>query len=213
MKKGLIVSLVLLAGIQLNAQSTDGLNLVFQDDFANNKNAWLVNETGKDVSWVNFNEKRLVIDSNLGEGRISMNAKNGFNGDFVIKASIWCKECAGSKMTGFGIMVGFDQFSLKNAQGWYGMKLMQDNTGKDGVWVKANNANGSTLFEQTASAAFDPNDKNEIAIEKKGDVVNFYVNGTQVFSNAATETAGNKIAFICDSKMKVYMSDLTFWAN
>jgi hypothetical protein len=212
MKKVLLVFFVLLAGTQLSAQSTDGLSLVFQDDFSNNKNAWLVNETGKDVSWVNFNEKRLVIDSNVGEGRITMNASKGFNGDFVIKANLWCKECAGSKMASLGIMIGFDQFSLKNEQGWYGIKLTQEN-GKDGVWVKANNANGSTLYEQTVSTAFDPNDKNEIAIERSGDTVNYYVNGTQVFSNVATEAAGNKIAFICDNKMKVFMSDLSFWAN
>lgn len=212
MKKGLLVFLILVVGSQLSAQSTDGLTLVFQDDFANNKNAWLINETGKDVSWVNYNENRLVMDSNVGEGRITMNASKGFNGDFVIKATLWCKECAGSKMAGLGIMIGFDQFSLKNEQGWYGLKLTQDN-GKDGVWAKANNANGSTLYEQTVGAAFDPNDKNEIAIERTGDTVNYYVNGKQVFSNVATETAGNKIAFLCDSKMKVYMSNLSFWAN
>ena len=212
MKKGLLVFFVLLVGSHLSAQSTDGLTLVFQDDFANNKNAWLINETGKDVSWVNYNENRLVIDSNVGEGRITMNASQGFNGDFVIKATLWCKECAGSKAASLGIMIGFDQFSLKNEQGWYGLKLTQDN-GKDGVWAKANNANGSTLYEQTVGAAFDPNDKNEIAIERKGDTVNYYVNGKQVFSNVATETAGNKIAFLCDNKMKVFMSNLTFWAN
>jgi hypothetical protein len=212
MKKGLIAVFALAVVAQLSAQSTDGLSIVFEDNFANNKNGWLMNETGKDVSWVNFNENRLVIDSNKGEGRITMNASKGFNGDFVIKANLWCKECAGADAAGLGIMVGFDQFSLKGEQGWYSMKLTQTK-GNDGVWVKANNANGSTLFEQTASASFDPNDKNEIAIERKGDTVNFYLNGKVVFTNTATETAGNKIAFICDNKMKVFMSDMTFWSN
>jgi hypothetical protein len=212
MKKGLLVFFLLIVGTELSAQSTDGLSVVFQDDFANNKNAWLVDETGKDVSWVNYNEKRLVVDGNAGEGRISMNASKGFNGDFVIKATVWCKECAGSKSAALGIMLGFDQFSLKSEQGWYRMNLTQEN-GKDGIFMKANNSNGSTLFEKSVEAAFDPDDKNEIAIERKGDTVNFYLNGTQVYSNVNTETSGNKIAFLSDGKIKVYMSDLSFLAN
>lgn len=212
MKKGLVIIALMAVTTVLSAQSTDGLNLVFEDDFANNKSGWMIGETGKDVSWINFDKKLLVIEGSAGEGRITMNSPQGFNGDFVLKASIYCRECAGTKDAIFGLLFGFDQIATKDTQGMYTMRLMQEG-GKDAVWIKANNANGSTLYEQKASAAFDPNDATEIAIERKGETVNFYVNGNQIYSNTAAETAGNKISFIVNGKYRVFMSKLSMWAN
>ena len=210
MKKGLVIVLLAVA-VQVGAQSTDGLTEVFVDNFANNKNGWLIAETGKETSWVNYNEQRLVVDASKGASRITMTAPKGFNGDFVLKATIWCKDCSGNKEASFGLLVGYSQFATKGEEGWYQMQLNQENG--DGVWVKANNPNGSTLYEQNAKAGFDPDDRNEIAIERKGEDVKYYVNGSEVFSNTSTETSGNKITFMAGGKTKVFMSKISFHSN
>lgn len=211
MKKGLI-ALMILGGFMASAQSTDGLTLVFEDNFANNKNAWLVGETGKETSWINYNEKRLVFDGNVaGNGRVTMTASKGFNGDFLIKANIWCKECSGDKNAFFGLLFGYDVFGLKDSQGWYQVRFSQEDG--DAIWIKSNNSNGSTLYEKTAKASFDPDDKNEIAVEKRGDVVKYYLNGSEIFSNVTTEASGNKISFIGSGKVKIFMSDLSMYSN
>ena len=206
MKKGLIIALALVS-FGTMAQSTDGMTAVFEDGFTNNVNAWLLEETGRETSWINYNENRLVLEAD-GGGRVTMTAPSGFNGDFVIKGNVWCKECSGEDNASFGLIFGYSTFGNKATEGWYQIRLTQD--GGDGVWIKANNANGSTLYEQTVRAAFDPDDANEIAVQRSGETVTFYLNGTEVYSNVSTETIGNKISFI-GSGTKCFMSSLSMF--
>lgn len=211
MKKGLIAFL-LVGGFAVSAQSTDGLTEVFNDDFSNNRSAWLIEETGKGTSWINYNEKRLVFDGNVGgNGRVTMSAPKGFNGDFVLKATIWCKECAKDGNAFFGLMFGYDVFGTKDDSGLYQIRLSQQDG--DGVWIKANNSNGSILFEKMVDASFDPEDPNEIAVERKGETVKYYLNGSEIYSNVSSETSGNKISFISGGKVKVFMSNISMYAN
>lgn len=215
MKKGLLFACAIVVGGSLAfAQSTDGLTPKVEDDFSNNKSGWNLGMGGKEVSFINYNAKALVLDAGAagGTARVTMNAPIGFNQDFVIKATLWCKECAGSKAAGFGLLFGQSSFENKGNEGYYSIRLLQDN-GKDAVWVRVNNANGTVLYDQNVDASFDPDDENEVAIERVGENINIYINGTNVYSNLATETAGNEITYIATDKLKVFMKDLSFYTK
>lgn len=215
MKKGLLLGLFTLIGICISyAQSTDGMQLVFEDDFSNNKNAWQLNQTGNKSSFINYDNKLLVLDTNVpgDKHRVTMNAPIGFNQDFVLKTSLKCKECAGAKDVQFGILFGMASKSDIDSQGYYSMRLLQVG-GKDEVWIRVNNSNGTQLYDMNAKSSFDPNDFNELSVERTGDTVNFYVNGSLVYSNTTTETTGNQIALLADNKMKIFMQSISMWTK
>jgi hypothetical protein len=214
MKKGLVFVLAFALVSVVTAQSTSGLTLRFEDDFSNNKNGWNLGLGGNEVSFINYSSKALVLDGNKNSGvaRVTMKSPIGFNQDFVLKATVWCQGCAGEREAFFGLLFGQSSFEGKGNEGYYSVRLAQNN-GQDAVSVRVNNSNGSILYERDVNAPFDPDDRNDLAIERTGDTINIYLNGNVIYTNVVTETSGNEITYITSDKNKVFMSNLTLWTK
>ena len=84
MRRALVlVFLAVALSFNVKAQSTDGMSVVFSDDFRNNKNGWFTSMSGNNRSRVNNDLEFLIIGVN-DKGSIErswVNANLDFNQD------------------------------------------------------------------------------------------------------------------------------------
>jgi outer membrane protein OmpA-like peptidoglycan-associated protein len=194
-----------------SAQSTAGLTAVFEDNFKNNKNGWETSMSGDNRSRLNNDEEFLIVGINTkgGSEKASVYTRVDFNKNFVLKASIKSepKDKTAEAGSEYGIMFGYSTFKYRKEQGWYGYRLKAD---EKKAWMNAFNSNGTQLFnrEQTG-ISYNPNDYNEIGIERKDGKIIFYLNGKEIYRNDATEVGGGAITFYANGVQRAYLRSLT----
>ena len=212
MKK--IMTLLFGLGVMIaSAQSTDGWKPIFEEGFSNNANGWSLNETSNNTSKISYNNQRLVLQVNdNGSRRSTVYTRVDFNEDFMLKCKIGAETEArenNNEPTEYGVYFGYSSFAYKGEQGWYAVKL---NYHRDEVWIAANNANGTKLFEKTVTdVSYDSEGMTEVGIMNDGGTISFYINGTKVYENVATTTFGGAISFIAERKQKAFMSEINIY--
>lgn len=214
MKKLLTIVLTIAVMAGTTAQSLDGMESVFSDKFKNNKNGWETSMKGDNRSRLNNDQEFIIIGVNNGGSneKASSYSRIDFNKDFVLKASIKSepKDKAAEKDGEYGIMFGYSSFKYKKEQGWYGFRLSTGDEKK--AILYASNNNGTQLFTRdVTNANYTASDYNDIAIEKKGGTIKFYLNGNEIYSNDATTTSGGAITFYAYDKQKAYMKSLEIY--
>ena len=214
MKRVLILAVLAVSvGLNVKAQSTDGMSIVFSDDFRNNKNGWFTSMSGTNRSRVNNDQEYLIIGVN-DKGSIErswVNADIDFNQNFVLKATVKSETDGGVKNeTVFGLLIGLSDIKYRTEQGWYGYRLYSN---EDKAWMRANNANGTELFERELEkpASYRADDYSEMAISSIDGVVTFYLNGDEIYSNDATETSAGSIIFEAKNVQKAFLDKLEIY--
>ncbi|MCP4459280.1 MAG: hypothetical protein GY816_14860 [Cytophagales bacterium] len=210
-----IIILVFSALICLDgrAQSTDGMSIVFSDNFKNNKNGWFTSMSGSNRSRVNNNMEFLIVGVNdKGSSERSwVNTNVDFNKNFVLKAKIKSETDGGVNADiKFGLLVGMSDYKYRTEQGWYGYRLFSN---EKKAWIYATNENGTQLFKREVEkpGSYRADDYNEIAIQKKGETVTFYLNGDEVYSNDATSASAGSIIFEAKNVQKAYLNKLEIY--
>jgi len=165
--KKLFTLLLAIATTSICAQSTDGMEVVFDDDFRNNKNGWEVSMKGDNRSKVSSDHQYLIIginEKNENE-KASAYTQINFNKDFVLKAEIKCEPKDKDYLDGteLGFFVGHSSYKYRHEQGVYGYKLRVADD-EEGAWMYASNDNGTQLFirEMESLPRFDPGVYNEV---------------------------------------------------
>jgi len=213
MKRIAIVVLINLTVLGTQAQSTDGMEEVFSDDFRNNKNGWFTSMSGSNRSKVNNDKQFLAIDVNdNGSVERSWAATTiDFNQDFVLKAQIKSETEKGAKdETYYGFMIGLSSIKYKNEQGWYGFRLYSDIRK---ARIYATNEDGTEFFKREVEkpSSYTPSDYNEISIERKNGKMTFYLNGTEIYTNDATTTASGTIVFEARNNQLAYLKKIEIY--
>lgn len=212
--KGLpILVLAVFTCLNLEAQSTDGMSVVFSDDFRNNKNGWFTSMSGSNRSRVNNDQEYLIIGVN-DKGSIErswVNTEVDFNKDFVLKASVKSETDGGANNeTIYGLLIGLSDIKYRTEQGWYGYRLYSN---EDKAWIRATNDNGSEFFKREVEnpASYTADDYTEMAIERRDGTIKFYLNGTEIYSNDATTTSASAIIFEAKNVQKAYLNTLEIY--
>ncbi len=213
MKKFLIGIIAILLIQPSFAQSTDGMSIVFEENFRNNKNGWFTSMNGTNRSKVDNSAENLVIGVNE-KGSMERSwvvTEIDFNQDFVLKTSLKSSlDKKGKDDVRYGLLVGLSDLKYRDEQGWYGFRLYSN---EKKAWMYATNGNGTKLFEREmeSPSAYNSGDYNELAIEKKGDTVNYYLNGKMIYSNDATESSAGSIYFEAKGEQKAFMNSLVVY--
>lgn len=212
MKKLLTIALTIAVTAGSMAQSLDGMESVLKDKFNNNKFGWETSMTGDNRSRVNNDEEYIIIGvNNAGDNeKASAYTRIDFNKDFVLTASIKSepKDKAPEEKGEYGVMVGYSSFKYKKEQGWYGFRLSTSEEEQKAI-LYASNSNGTQLFtKNVTNARYTAGDYSDIAIEKKGGEIVFYLNGKEIYRNDATETSGGAITFYAYDKQKAFMNSI-----
>ena len=214
MRRALVlVFLAVVLSFNVKAQSTDGMSVVFSDDFRNNKNGWFTSMSGTNRSRVNNDQEYLIIGVN-DKGSIErswVNADIDFNKDFVLKATIKSETEGGVKNeTVFGLLIGLSDIKYRAEQGWYGYRLYSN---EQKAWMFATNEDGTELFKRELEkpASYRADDYSEMAISSINGVVTFYLNGDEVYSNDATTTSAGSIIFEAKNVQKAYLNKLEIY--
>ena len=208
-----LVSLAIMLSFNVKSQSTDGMSIIFSDDFRNNKNGWFTSMSGSNMSRVNNNKEYLIIGVNDkgSSERAWANADIDFNKDFVLKASIKSETDAGAKNeTVYGLLIGLSDIKYKAEQGWYGYRLYSN---EQKARMTATNDNGTNLFKRELDkpASYQANDYSEMAISSIDGVVTFYLNGDEIYSNDATTTSAGSIIFEAKNVQKAFLNKLEIY--
>jgi outer membrane protein OmpA-like peptidoglycan-associated protein len=210
----ILTLLIALSTLSAWSQSTSGMEVVFDDNFRNNKNGWEVSMDGDNRSKVSSDYQYLIIginNRNENEKATAYTTLN-FNKDFVLKAEIKCepRDKDYDDGTEIGLFVGHSNYKYRHEQGVYGYKLILSSKEDPTGWMYASNDNGTQLFirEMDNLPRFDPGDYNEIGLEKKdGDII-FYLNGQELYRNDATVAAGGAITFYAYNRQKAFMRNI-----
>jgi len=210
MKKLLTIALAI-SSLWATSQSTDGMEVVFKDDFKNNKNGWETSLKYVNKSKVDNDKEFLAISiadaKSLKEA--SVYTQIDFNKDFVLTARMKSlpKDKQPEKDGQFGILVGYTSYKYSKDQAWYGYRLGTSDENK--VFLRARNSNGTILFTRDISnASYNSDDDTRIGLEKKNDEIIFYLNGKEIYRNDATETPGGAISFYAYDKQLATLKDL-----
>ena len=214
MKKKLVI-VFLAAGMSFNikAQSTNGMSVVFSDDFRNNKNGWFTSMSGANRSRVNNDQEFLIIGVN-DKGSIErswVNTDIDFNQNFVLKATVKSETKGGAKNeTVFGLLIGLSDIKYRTEQGWYGYRLYSN---EEKAWMYATNDDGTQLFKRELEkpASYRADDYSDMAISSIDGVVTFYLNGDEIYSNDATTTSAGSIIFEAKNVQKAYLNKLEIY--
>ena len=215
MKKLLTIAFTIAGTAGTVAQSLDGMESVLKDKFNNNKFGWETSLSGDNRSRVNNDEEYIIIGINNGgeNEKASAYTRIDFNKDFVLTASIKSepRDKAPEEKGEYGVMFGYTSFKYKKEQGWYGFRLSTGEEEPKAI-LYASNANGTQLFKKNVTnARYTAGDYNDIALEKKGDKIFFYLNGKEIYQNDAAETSGGAITFYAYDKQKAFMNSIEIY--
>ena len=205
----------LILSLILSGQSTQGMSLVFSDDFTTSDKGWSVDESSFNISKVSPSNKRLVLEIfDQGMKRSTVFTDVDFNKDFVLKAELGSKGEAKqnkNERSDFGLTFGYSSPRYWEQQGVYGFYL---NFYRDGIYVFSQYPNGTRLLDEIIKDVnYNPKSYVDIAVEKRGTNVSFFVNGKEIMQSNAIETAGGAISFRAFRKMKCYMRNIEIYQN
>jgi len=213
MKKLLAITFVL-SSFWLAGQSTDGMEVVFDDQFKNNKNGWETSLKWKNKSKLNNDQEFLAIsiEDPKTYQKASAYTQIDFNKDFVLTAKFKSlpRDKKPEEEGEYGLFFGYSNFKYKDEQAWYSFRL---GTGEDNkAYLESGNANGTILFtREVDNASFNSSDYTRIGMEKKDGEIVFYLNGKEIYRNDATETSGGAITFYALQKQLATLKDLKIY--
>ncbi|MCP4459279.1 MAG: OmpA family protein [Cytophagales bacterium] len=167
--------------------------------------------SGDNTTRVNNDKEYLIniINKAGSNEKVSAYTRLDFNKDFLIKASIKSEshDKKSSEKGQYGLMLGYSSFKYRKEQGWYAFRL---GTGEENnILLSARNKNGSELFsKQLDNVRYYESDYTDIALQKKGGKIIFYLNGKEIYRNAATEASGGAVTFYAYDRQKAFMNNI-----
>ena len=201
--KNLFLSIVFLGlGLASYGQSTSGYKSVISEDFSNNKLGWSQNTSTVNKAWIDYSRKVMILDVKDSDDRRSIGyTRFDFNEDFILKAVVGIKEdeIKSNEKSRIGIVFGYTSHDYTQEQGWYAVFL---DVLEDKVTIRANNRNGSQLYENEVKTSYDIAGKTTVGVKKEGGKLSVFINEKSIFENVSTETVGGAVTLIAKNKVR-----------
>lgn len=201
----------LIVALMVSGQSTQGMSLIFSDDFTTMDKGWHLDETTYNISKISLQNARIVLELfDQGTARSSVFTHVDFNKDFVLIAELGAKGEAKQnrkERSDFGLTFGYSSPRYMDSQAFYGMFL---NFYQDGVKLIIQDDNDS-FNEVIKGVTYNPKGYTKIALEKKGSVTRFFVNEKLIHEGNAINTAGGCVSFQAFRKMRTFMRSLEIY--
>ncbi len=173
---------------QCHAQSRYTL---FEDQFEDNRNAWLLGDREKTLAKIDSGS--FYLESKREKHGYSRWIPQGFireNQDFEILMGI--KQVKGDLMRGYGLQWGVDPLENRYHELW----LRKDGKFSVSTYDRLSGIEVDHQSYRTTNA-FNPETFNQLMIRKEGGTLSHFINGIKVFEMPFTGIYGPELGFIC----------------
>lgn len=166
--------------------------VLFEDNFDDNRNGWLLGDRGKTLSKIDSGS--FYLESKRADNNYSRWIQRGFfhrGQDFEI--TIRLKQVKGKQLRGYALQWGGDAISNRFHEMW----LRQDGMISIDVYDHTLWPHTKDLLPYTPSIAFKKEAFNQILVRKSGNTLTYFLNGTEVFSTPYQGVFGADLGFLC----------------
>lgn len=178
--------------LNINAQIN---TVVFTDEFLNNKNNWYLSNTPEGITAID--KGRYVMESKMLGKAISTTIPVNLNNSLDFKISTEISKITGIDDNGFGLVWG-----SANPNNQFEFVISGNGQFKVTQW---SGGQSKDLIPWTFNSAINrwDNATNRLRIEKRADIIKFYINDYYVGRINALPDFGNKIGFVVNETMKI----------
>ncbi len=196
-KKQSLLILLILISLNISAQIS---TVVFNDEFLNNTNNWYLSNTPEGITKID-NGRYLMEGKMLGKAITSTIPVN-FDNIFDFKISTEITKISGIDDNGFGLVWG-------SADPNNEFEFVISGNGQFKV-IEWHNGQSKDLIPWTFNSGINrwDNSTNRLRIEKRADIIKFYINDYYVARIKALANFGNKIGFVINETMKISVNYL-----
>jgi len=201
MKK--IIGLILLFFITFELFSQTNPPMLFNEDFKDNSNEWVVSDDSEAASDITNGYYNVYNKSTEYAYRFWNSFEFDFSKDFIVEAKM--RQVYGDEDYGYGIMFISDgvsdnyNFEIKST-GYYRITNQLEGEYDDGDWVKSEHIKAK-------------NEYNILKIKKNSGYLYYYINDKLVNAVKYTKSLGNDFGFVLRSKMKVQVDYMNIYGS
>ncbi len=191
-KKIIFFLFFIISSLNINAQIS---TVVFNDEFLNNQNNWYLSNTPEGLTKID--KGRYLMEGKMLGKAITSTVPVNFNNinDFKIATEI--TKINGIDDNGFGLVWG-------SADPNNEFEFVISGNGQFKV-IEWRNGQSKDLIPWTFNSVINrwDNSTNRLRIEKRGNIIKFYINDYYVARINAVPNFGNKIGFVINESMKI----------